>query len=412
MGPPSECKGLAKPLLVQRCAIAEQRSGNPSQPASVQRGWSISITGVVKIGSREAGVELRVGTSWTGWQGAGVGQPSAEDRRSPVQSSRRWLPLLSLPSLWWWRLPEPVVVVRVAGAGVVVTETVGAVAVCATTGAGVVVTVALGPVTVCVTTGADVVVRETVTVFVTTVADVRRRLVLDVDTVVVLRGPRLSATDSGSEDSPIRWLTRWLAAHVTPAVSASPTSAASVQSKVTRFTMITLLAGQLSDRKAPVARNRPHSSSRLPFESQRRDGAARGPVVQRDLAAPFAREFARDREPEARAGRSRPTRATTMEALEDDFALVCGHAGARVMDLEPVRPHGDRDRRAARRISQRILDQRVECSLGIGASAPHRADAAVAGTRVLERDTPVVSGPAPALAGVGGELVELEKLAR
>jgi hypothetical protein len=155
------------------------------------------------------------------------------------------------------------VVVRAAGAGVVVADEPGAVTVCVTTGAGVVVTDALGTVTVRVTTGGGVVVvRETVTVLVTTVADVLRPLVLDVDTVVVLRGPRLSATDSGSEDSPIRWLTRWLAAHVTPAVSASPTSAASAQSTVPRFILVTLVAGRLSDRKAPVGRNRPHSSSR------------------------------------------------------------------------------------------------------------------------------------------------------
>ena len=73
---------------------------------------------------------------------------------------------------------------------------------------------------------------------------------VDVVFVVVVRGARLLTTDSGSDASPIGWLKSWLAPQVTPAVTAIPNSAAVVHTAVARFTLVTLAASWLSDRKA------------------------------------------------------------------------------------------------------------------------------------------------------------------
>ena len=303
-------------------------------------------------------------------------------------------------------------VVRAAGAGVVVTETLGAVAVCVTTGAGVVVTDALGTVTVRVITGAGVVVvRETVTVLVTTGADVLGRLVLDVDAVVVLRGPRLSATDSGSEDRPMRWLTRWLAAHVTPAVSASPTSAASAQSTVPRFTLVTLVAGRLSDRKAPVGRNRPHVSSRWCLNRNVATAPPAGPLSNvtspphsrassRAIASPRPVPVGPARPARPRWKRSK-TSSRSSPATPGPASWISSRSGhTAIVTVEPLGAY------------RSAFSTSASTARSASARAHHTAAAPrFSVARVLERDMPVIGGPAPTLAGVGGELVELEELA-
>jgi len=51
----------------------------------------------------------------------------------------------------------------------------------------------------------------------------------------VAAGARLRTAEIGSEESPMCWLVSWLVAHVMPAVSTSPSSAASAHRAVCRL---------------------------------------------------------------------------------------------------------------------------------------------------------------------------------
>jgi hypothetical protein len=104
-------------------------------------------------------------------------------------------------------------------------------AVCVAAGTAIVVTVVLVPVTVRVTAGA-------VAVFVR-VSEIERVVLVDVagaaDCDAAL-GDSVSTTDAGSDARPIGWLKTRLAAHVTPAVSPIPSSAASGDRSAPRLT--------------------------------------------------------------------------------------------------------------------------------------------------------------------------------
>jgi hypothetical protein len=106
-------------------------------------------------------------------------------------------------------------------------------------------------------------------------------------------GESVSTTDAGSEASPIGWLKSRLAAHVTPAVSAIPNDATHDHRNVPRLTHRNLAVSRLSDRKAMARWLDPALFGLL--QMQGRDRPARGAVDECDVAAPLARELARDR---------------------------------------------------------------------------------------------------------------------
>jgi hypothetical protein len=102
-------------------------------------------------------------------------------------------------------------------------------------------------------------------------------------------------TDSGADERPIRCAASWLIDHVSAAVTAIPRSAATAHRKprvVTVMTFRTVAAGRLSASKAPI----PvwlRAAIRLERDDRRR--AAAGAVLERELAAPFTHQLARDR---------------------------------------------------------------------------------------------------------------------
>src|SRR5262249_5091841 len=145
-------------------------------------------------------------------------------------------------------------------------------------------------------------------------------------------------------------------ASVIPAATRRPAKAARVQTTMERIAITVegrwLRAGQ----------------------GQRHDGA-RAALVARldpDVAAPAARELARDREPDAGARRAPAPRPAAMEALEHGLALGGIDARPLVEDLDPAGLDRQDDRLAVRAVGERVLDQHVEDAVEVGAGAAHR----------------------------------------
>lgn len=131
-------------------------------------------------------------------------------------------------------------------------------------------------------------------------------------------GARRAPAESGSEEIPMCWLVSLLVAHVMPAVSTMPSSAASVHSATWRLIRSTIGRPGLSAGKACLA-----SSIDL-GQAECRDGAAAGAVVQRHLTAPLAHQLPCDRQPETAAGWAIAPSAAAMETLEDRLGIVGG----------------------------------------------------------------------------------------
>jgi hypothetical protein len=181
--------------------------------------------------------------------------------------------------------------VPMAGAAVGGRDGIVLVAVCeVAAGAGAIATEGLVAVTVRVATGV-------VFVRATEVESVALIIAPDAAEFAIALGESVSTTDAGSDASPIGWLKSRLAAQVTPAVIAIPSNAAHDHRNGPRLTHRNLAVSRLSDRKAPARWLDPASFGLL--QTQGRNRPAAGTVDKCDVAAPLARELARNRQPEA-----------------------------------------------------------------------------------------------------------------
>ena len=91
------------------------------------------------------------------------------------------------------------------------------------------------------------------------------------------------------------------------------------------------------------------------------------------VAAPAARELARDREPEAGAGRRRCAPRGRGGSARTPRVLLAGRqAGAVVEHLDARADRAQHDVAAARRVGDRVLHQHVERAVEVGAARPRR----------------------------------------
>src|SRR3954467_15500773 len=93
-------------------------------------------------------------------------------------------------------------------------------------------------------------------------------------------------------------------------------------------------------------------------------------IGQRDRAAPAFGQLARNREAQPGTGCTRTARGPAMEALEDLLLLARRQARALVEHLDVTAVHADADA-AVPRVSDGVLDQRVECPLRVRRRAEH-----------------------------------------
>src|SRR5512132_819965 len=132
-------------------------------------------------------------------------------------------------------------------------------------------------------------------------------------------------------------------------------------------------------------------------------------VLDPDGSAPFARQLARDRQ--AEAGTPDPTGGTAAsEPLEDLLLLPGLQTGSVVQHLDPARLGDDAHLRAARRVSDRVLDHHVDRPVKIRRGAP--AGPSLSGAPTGQFDPGVVGRLLPPLQRAIGRLRDVELLTR
>src|SRR5438046_2940369 len=127
------------------------------------------------------------------------------------------------------------------------------------------------------------------------------------------------------------WLDRRLAASETPAAMTSPSTASANQPKPARKRFLGDGLGGM-----PVASFRGGVEYGV---GERGAGATAGALPQRDVAAPAARQLARDRQAEAGARGAAASRTPAVEALEQRVLLAGLEAAAAVEHLDGAAAH-------------------------------------------------------------------------
>ena len=115
---------------------------------------------------------------------------------------------------------------------------------------------------------------------------------------------------------------------------------------------------------------KPRQSASGGWQRDFRHRAAALAGSQRDVAAPLARERPGDREPEAGSRRAAAPGAAAVEALEDLLLLARSQPGSAVTDEHPAARDRDLDLAAVGRVVQRVLHERIEDAVGVGAADP------------------------------------------